>query len=1503
MHSELHIHTEYSLLDGFSHPKEYLDRAKELGLKAIAVTEHGNQYSWVYFDKLKKDYPDIKMIYGVELYEAFDIDIKDKDSKYFHLIALAKNEKGRIALNEIITQSNFKGFYYKPRVDLNMLKPYANDLIISSGCLASKLARESDYNKCVEYVKEYKSIFPNFFLELQSHKSDDQIEYNKKIIKLAKDTNTEYIITTDSHVARKEDLYYQARHVQIAHDSDTLSESYEGCYMQSDEEIHSTLDSQIGEIAVNIGLNNTNKIADMIEDINMPFQEPQLPTFPLPDGFKDNYEYILYLINKGWKERNIDSMTEEEIKIRKERVDYEMSVIHQMGFDGYFLIVWDFINFCKHENIPIGAGRGCCLGHTLIQTKDSLKQIKDVKKNDYVLTSDGKWNKVLKTFEYDINEPMIEFKYKRQGSSYKKYTSTYTLDHKILVNKNKNIQYVKASELNVGDLLCCPKIKPNNNTKEIIYDLNDYNVFGYEYDNNYIYEKIQSNKPYIYSPTWLYSNNIVTKTFAKKIGNGWRPSNKRGDANIKSLLNNTPFKTLDDYQKYFEKHSYNIKKIPRFVKMNSLLNTFVAMMYGDGFTYTDTGLGLAINNTTKNKYNRYVFYKVANRFNLQVYENKSKNTNLIQLYINSKILNNWFSNEFFKSKKNKEKVFNKILLEQKQSYLKCLYNGLLRTDGSISEGRIRFDNTSLSLINAFKILNNYLGFAPMSLDVRLEHTDSRGYNCKESYKLTRSKNKDISEDNNYWFLPITEIIKKPLKKEKVYDICVENNHSYLNNNIIAHNSGAGSFVCYLLGITNLDPIKYNLIFERFLNIERISMPDIDTDVTKRDKIINYLINKYGEERVCQIINFSYITPVVSIKDTAKVLGIPYKMADKISKRFSYETFEECMKNNPNIYNDFKSKTDEEFNNKLKELFDIASHISGRVKNASIHAGGVGIVDSKITDYMGMKLGSKNEHVIQVDKRVIEEIGIIKFDILGVATLDILSEVKKDVGLSDWDIDINNPKFYNDKLSFDLLCSGETDGVFQVSSYEMKSLLKRLKPRNIEELSALIALFRPDCMQFIDHYINRKNGTEPIEYIHEDMKPILDKTYGICLYQEEVLEIVRKFGGRTYGGADKYRKAIGKKNIQLVKEESEKLYKEILSQNYDEKVARNISDEMSSKGNYCFNKSHSVAYAVLCLQTAYLKAHYPSYFYKALLNANRDDNGKINKFIVDAQNFNVKILPPNINKSQGGFSVYNGSILFGFEAIRGIGKSVSDLIIEERNKNGKFRNLNDLISRLNLGESQIIALIKAGALPTKNKRKMIIDYAKKLYKPSEYKDVKSLPTLNKLKEEWNIDIDTIKSKEERLKIYNSLRKQKHEVLQKQKYNKFKEDFTNKYLQDERMWEFSTLSVFLNNNPFTKYYDVLKSFDDVEEGDSCVLVGVVSKVVKKKDKNKKQFAYISMYSAMGIIEITCWSSQFAIYQDIIKKDNVLAILCDKKENKAFVKKIKTFEQWKHDISKNV
>lgn len=738
MYSSLHNHTYYSLLDGYGSPKEMLDRAKKIGLKAFAITEHGNVYSHIYFDLIKKDYPDIKMIYGCELYECEDITVKDKDNKYFHLICLIRNEQGRKDLNKVITKSNFEGFYFKPRCTVEDIKPYADNFVISSACLASKLARESDFEKCIEYVNEYKEAFPYFFLEMQSHSHQDQRSYNQKILELSKRTNTPFIITTDSHAPKKEDLYYQDKLIQIGRKSSNNdknaienSEVYEGCYMQSEDEIHEIMDSQIGYENVCLGLENTNKVADLIENVDMPFQKPQLPTFPLPDGYRDNNEFLWHLVRQGWKDRGYNNLSEDEQQVRRTRLNYEMGIIHSMGFDGYFLFVWDFIKAAEKLGIEVGKGRG---------------------------------------------------------------------------------------------------------------------------------------------------------------------------------------------------------------------------------------------------------------------------------------------------------------------------------------------------------------------------------------------------------------------------------------------SAAGSLVCYCCHITDIDPIKYGLIFERFLNPERVGLPDIDTDVGNRDAIIDYLVDKYGEERVCQIINYSYITPTVAITDVGKILGFPYNQMQKLSQKFTFDKWDDCMKANPNLLAD---------NPQYADLFDIAKHLSGRVKTVSIHAGGVGIVDTTINDYMPMKIGTKGEHVIQVDKHYVEDIGIVKFDLLGVATLNLVKEIKDDLHLDPWDYDINNPEFENDRPTYELLASGKTNGVFQVESAGMKDLLIRLKPKleqlDFEVISVILALYRPDSMGALDEYVEMATGGSRPPSIHPDVDEILKDTNYCMIYQEQLLDIVKKFGGRTYGQADLFRKAIGKKLPELVKQESEKLRGEIMTNGYSKDIANTIADELASKG--------------------------------------------------------------------------------------------------------------------------------------------------------------------------------------------------------------------------------------------------------------------------------------------------------------------------------------------------
>lgn len=383
----------------------------------------------------------------------------------------------------------------------------------------------------------------------------------------------------------------------------------------------------------------------------------------------------------------------------------------------------------------------------------------------------------------------------------------------------------------------------------------------------------------------------------------------------------------------------------------------------------------------------------------------------------------------------------------------------------------------------------------------------------------------------------------------------------------------------------------------------------------------------------------------------------------------------------------------------------------------------------------------------------------------------------------------------------------------------------------------------------------------------------------------------------------------KKIVELVQKESEILRNEIVANGYPKEIADKIADELSQKGNYLFNKSHSYSYAVLCFETAWFKAHYPTYFFKALFNQNKDKAGAINKYILDAKYFNVIVTEPNINHSEMNFTVSDGKVLFGLSAISGIGESLAHQIITERKEHGLYTSLSDLLERTELTKSAVIALIKSGAIPCKNKKKQLISYLKSQYEPLSFSEVK-LPTYKKL-EDMGIDLSKyvaepkgkrlVYNKEALTKEYNRLRKIEFDKNQEIRFQKYIEE-NKKYLEDEEFWEFQTLQVFINNNPFDAAYQYLTDFNDVVDGDKCTIVGIIAKVQKKKDKTGKQFAFINIYSSFGLVEGIVWHSTLKEYEDLVKKGQQIAILCKKdSEEKVVVEKMKPYRQWIDDYSR--
>ncbi|NCX93415.1 MAG: DNA polymerase III subunit alpha [Gammaproteobacteria bacterium] len=518
-------------------------------------------------------------------------------------------------------------------------------------------------------------------------------------------------------------------------------------------------------------------------------------------------------------------------------------------------------------------------------------------------------------------------------------------------------------------------------------------------------------------------------------------------------------------------------------------------------------------------------------------------------------------------------------------------------------------------------------------------------------------------------------------------------------------SGAGSLVAYALKITGIDPLPYELLFERFLNPERVSMPDFDIDfcMEGRDRVIDYVMQKYGRDSVSQIITFGSMAAKAVVRDVGRVLALPYGFVDSIAKLIPFElgiTLEKALQDEEALRQ--KYENDEE----VKPLIDMALKLEGTVRNIGKHAGGVVIAPSKLTDFTPIycELGSK-QLMSQFDKDDVEAIGLVKFDFLGLRNLTIIDMALKTInamrqgqGMAPLDID-NLP--LNDEPTFNLLRRCETTAVFQLESRGMKDLIRRLQPDSFEEIIALVALFRPGPLQsgMVEAFIDCKHGRSQIEYPHPDLIDILKPTYGIILYQEQVMKIAQVLAGYTLGGADLLRRAMGKKKPEEMAKQREIFVGGAKARGISEEVSSGIFDLMEKFAGYGFNKSHSAAYALVSYQTAYLKAHYPAAFMAAVLSSDMDNTDKVVVFVEDCEQLDIPLYPPDINQSQFRFTVENKGVRFGLGAIKGVGESAIESIIESRAA-APFADLFDFVARINLRKVNhrvLEALIYAGAL--------------------------------------------------------------------------------------------------------------------------------------------------------------------------------------------------------------
>ncbi len=699
-------------------------------------------------------------------------------------------------------------------------------------------------------------------------------------------------------------------------------------------------------------------------------------------------------------------------------------------------------------------------------------------------------------------------------------------------------------------------------------------------------------------------------------------------------------------------------------------------------------------------------------------------------------------------------------------------------------------------------------------------------------------------------------------------------------------SGAGSLVAWCLGITDLDPLQYNLLFERFLNPERVSMPDFDIDFcqTRRDEVIEYVNNKYGSECVAHIITFGTLASRAAVRDIGRVLEVPYGEVDSFAKLIPFNpsnplTLSESIKSERTLQE--KISSDERISN----IIDVSLKIEGSHRHASTHAAGVVIGHEKLSKVVPLyKDQNTNTNATQFSMKYVEEAGLIKFDFLGLTTLSIIDDCVKLIIKDNQKFLINNIPL-DDLKTYSQLSRGETVGIFQLESNGMGSVLRQLQPDKFEEIIAVVALFRPGPMDNIPSFCNRKHGREEIKYLHTKLEHVLKETYGIIVYQEQVMEIAQVLSNYSLGEADLLRRAMGKKIQKEMDMQKSRFIEGAIQNNISKKEASKIFDLVNKFAGYGFNKSHAAAYALISYQTAYLKANFPHEFITATLNYSIDRTDKIILLKHEIERLNINFLKPDVNYSDSLFSIENNqnskSIRFGLGAIKGVGlKSITNMV-KERKVNGKFKNIIDFMQRVNsevINKRQLEKLIQAGAFDSiePNRSKLFNNVTKFV---DLFGGDKSL-NQNLLFEESEISFDDKNLFIQKYKKWNNLDILTNEL-----------DVIGFYFSDHPLNHYPKLFFDLQE---ISSFDKIVNKSDLNSGKVC---GAILDIKERSNKDGKKYAFITVSEKNTQFELTIFSENLYKYRPILKEGKLLIFYIDvirnKSDNRFIIKKIQSLE----------
>ena len=718
-------------------------------------------------------------------------------------------------------------------------------------------------------------------------------------------------------------------------------------------------------------------------------------------------------------------------------------------------------------------------------------------------------------------------------------------------------------------------------------------------------------------------------------------------------------------------------------------------------------------------------------------------------------------------------------------------------------------------------------------------------------------------------------------------------------------SAAGSLVAYTLGITQLDPIRYDLLFERFLNPERVSMPDIDVDFCfeRRQEVIDYVVRKYGKDRVVQIVTFGTLAARGVIRDVGRVLDLPYAQVDAIAKMIPQElniTIDKALQMNPELRKAYEEQED------IHGLIDTAKRLEGLPRHTSMHAAGVVISQKDVDEYVPLSRAQDGSITTQFTMTTLEELGLLKMDFLGLRTLTVIQNAVHQIERTTGKLLDMQQIDYNDKKVLDSLGTGRSDGVFQLESAGMKNFMKELKPQSLEDVIAGISLYRPGPMDFIPQYIRGKNRPDTISYDCPQLEPILKPTYGCIVYQEQVMQIVRNLAGYTLGRSDLVRRAMSKKKASVMEKERQNFVygnpeegvPGCIANGIPENVANKIYDDMIDFAKYAFNKSHAAAYAVVSYQTAYLKYYYPVEFMAALMTSVIEMPNKVSEYIQVCRQMNIRILPPDVNRGIYGFSVDNGAIRYGLSAIKSVGRPVIEALVEERENRGPYLSLKDFIQRLTgvVNKRAIENFIKAGAVDCLegNRRQKMTVYAQIVDSIAQDK-----------KNTVAGQMSLFDFAEEDVKKDFEIRMPDVGEYDKDTLLSYEKEVLGIYLSGHPLERYSSMMEKMISAKTTDFQaDEEGGIPKITDGQKVIVGGMIADKTIKYTKTNKVMAFFTLEDLVGTVEVVVFPRDYEKWQKYLNEDARVFVqghvdAGDDRASKLILEKVRSFDEMPKEV----